>query len=109
MALKITENIIIDDIDEVISRMQELIGPETFDINSMVNFIKNEVTAKFYFDQKMQGKSEGDKAAVYLWLDTGYVSQRNRTIFISLLKNEYSGTFVGSWVGDYYRLLNIAA
>lgn len=33
MALKITENIIIDDIDEVISRMQELIGPETFDIN----------------------------------------------------------------------------
>lgn len=29
MALKITENIIIDDIDEVISRMQELIGPET--------------------------------------------------------------------------------
>lgn len=91
MALKITENIIIDDIDEVISRMQELIGPETFDINSMVNFIKNEVTAKFYFDQKMQGKSEGDKAAVYLWLDTGYVSQRNRTIFISLLKNEYSG------------------
>ena len=51
MALKITENIIIDDIDEVISRMQELIGPETFDINSMVNFIKNEVTAKFYFDQ----------------------------------------------------------
>lgn len=37
MALKITENIIIDDIDEVISRMQELIGPETFDINSITD------------------------------------------------------------------------
>lgn len=109
MALKITENIIIDDIDEVISRMQELIGPETFDINSMMNFIENEKATKFYFDQKMQGRSEGDRAAVYLWLDTGYVSQRDRTIFISLLKNEYNGTFVGSWVGDYYRLFNNAA
>lgn len=77
MALKITENIIIDDIDEVISRMQELIGPETFDINSMMNFIENEKATKFYFDQKMQGRSEGDRAAVYLWLDTGYVSQRD--------------------------------
>lgn len=47
MALKITENIIIDDIDEVISRMQELIGPETFDINSMVNFIENEKQQSF--------------------------------------------------------------
>ena len=109
MALKITENIIIDDIDEVISRMQELIGPETFDINSMMNFIENVKATKFYFDQKMQGRSEGDRAAVYLWLDTGYVSQRDRTIFISLLKNEYNGTFVGSWVGDYYRLFNNAA
>lgn len=109
MALKITENIIIDDINEVISRMQELIGPETFDINSMMNFIENEKATKFYFDQKMQGRSEGDRAAVYLWLDTGYVSQRDRTIFISLLKNEYNGTFVGSWVGDYYRLFNNAA
>lgn len=87
MALKITENIIIDDIDEVISRMQELIGPETFDINSMMNFIENEKATKFYFDQKMQGRSEGDRAAVYLWLDTGYVSQRDRTIFISLVPN----------------------
>lgn len=109
MALKITENIIIDDIDEVIARMQEAVSPEVFDLDSMVNFIRNEATAKFYFDQKMQGKAEGDRAAVYLWLDTGYVSQRNRTIFISLLKNEYNGTFVGSWVGDYYRLFNNAA
>lgn len=27
----------------------------------------------------------------------------------TVLKNEYNGTFVGSWVGDYYRLFNNAA
>lgn len=109
MALKITENIIIDDIDEVVTRMQELVGPGTFDVDSMMNFIENEKATKFYFDQKMQGKAEGDRAAVYLWLDTGFVNQKNRAIFISLIKNEYDGTFVGSWVGDYSRLFNSAA
>ena len=53
MALKITENIIIDDIDEVVARMQEAVSPEVFDLDSMMNFIGNEVATKFYFDQKM--------------------------------------------------------
>lgn len=47
MALKITENIIIDDIDEVISRMREAVGPEVFDLDSMMNFIENEKATKF--------------------------------------------------------------
>lgn len=55
----------------------------------------------------MQGKTEDDKEALYLWLDTGYVNSKGNAIFISLIKQDgYDIEYKGSWVGDYQFLAN---
>lgn len=105
MEYRINDRIIIDNAEEVVSRVQELSGCIEVNLDEIRKFINEENSTCFYFDNKMNGKSENDKGTIYLWVDTGYVSKSGRAIFISLLKKEgWEPVFVGSWVGDYYRL-----
>ena len=97
MELIITDKLIIQDIEDVSSRLSYLSGQD-IDVERMKDFILTENATIFYFDTKMNGKSEDDSGVIYAWLDSGYVTKSgNHPLFISLLKIDdyFSGHFVG--------------
>ena len=110
MELIITDKLIIQDIEEVSGRISYLSG-QNIDVERMKDFILTENSTIFYFDNKMNGKSEDDPGVMYVWLDSGYITKTGgHPIFISLLKinDYYSGHFVGNakvlsgTIIDYY-------
>lgn len=100
-------NKIIENVDEVVRRIQNQSGHDDVDFDTVKEFIINQSGTEFFLDNKMQGKTEDDKEALYLWLDTGYVNSKGNAIFISLIKQDgYDIEYKGSWVGDYQFLAN---
>ena len=94
-------NIIVDNVDEMISILQKECGFGNIDINDIIEFVQGEKSTKFYFDNAMNGKDERSRDIRYLWLDTGFEDSKGNPLFISLLNHGgyYSGHFIGS---SYY-------
>lgn len=96
--LKIKENIIIDDAEAVVERIEERTGFRNIDINDIIDFINHEPNTIYYVDEKGNVKVEPDNTR-YLWIDSGF-EEEGKPIFISLL-NSYYGEFVGHYTGHY--------
>jgi hypothetical protein len=105
----ISENIIIDEVDETVERLRLFSNINALEIDDVVDFIKTEKYTHFYFDEKMNLKEEGERGVRYLWLDTGLEGSTNkRPIFLSLLSQD--GYFIGHYTGDWKFLSgNIAS
>lgn len=100
------DNITLDEVETLVRFLSSKSKVPNIDINDVVEFIKTQENTKFYFDNQLSGCDE--KAASYLWLDTGFTDDRKRPLFISLLN--YHGFFVGHMVGDASSLMvNMAA
>ena len=98
----LNEKMLVENIEDVVARIQTQSGHDDVDFDKVKEFILNQPATEFYFDNKMQGKSNDDEDSLYLWLDTGYVNEKGNAIFISLLRQ--TGTdvdFKGYYVGDY--------
>ena len=98
----INENLIIDDIEKVQERMQELCGFE-IDVQRMVDFINQEENTVFCFDPFFNSRELIDKDANFVWVDTGY-TYGGEAIFISLIKREPS-LFTGYFIGTAKNLI----
>lgn len=98
----INENLIIDDIEKVQERMQELCGFE-IDVQRMVDFINQEENTVFCFDPFFNSRELIDKDANFVWVDTGY-TYAGEAIFISLIKREPS-LFTGYFIGTAKNLI----
>lgn len=102
MDREVKENYIINDIENVKTFIENLTEYE-IDVEEMIGFIKTEKWTEFCFSSILQIREPKDKDAAYVWLDTGYITPKGDTIFISLKKaskNEepyyfYAGYYVG--------------
>lgn len=94
----IEKAMVIDDVECVVSRMEDLTGKRMSGIDIVRKYICTERNTKFYIDKKLKSNVNQDSDSLYLWLDTGYRDRNNNTIFISLLNNgrEYKGHYVGT-------------
>lgn len=101
--LNIEENIIIDDIDKLMEHLEILSGDKNVNINEIVEFIKKEKYTKFYFDKHFKSVDSNDKTVRYLWLDTGYKSEKEEPIFLSFAKTEEK--FIGHFCGNTHFLV----
>lgn len=95
------DNITLDEVETLVRFLSSKSRVQNIDINDVVDFVKKQENTKFYFDNQLSGCDE--KAASYLWLDTGFTDDRKRPLFISLLN--YRGFFVGHMVGDASSLM----
>ncbi len=97
MEMIINENHIIDDIELVKRKIEQLLEGGKISLEAIKDFINTQPHTIYYFDQRMTEKTEMDKDAKIAWLDSGYC-YKNEPIFISLLRygNEYCGHFVGT-------------
>jgi len=94
------EGIIIDDVEDAVSRIRDLSGCEDVTMDKIADFAKNEANTMFYIDEYLRSSTElnQNKRFMYMWIDTGYVSENyNSPIFISLIKSRdcYAGHFIG--------------
>lgn len=89
-------NITFDDIENLERFLANKSGIRNIDLDDVIDFIENEVSTKFYFDKSISGCEERD--ATYVWLDTGFLDERKRPLFISCLNHQ--GYFKGHIVGD---------
>lgn len=92
---KINENHIIDNLEIVETKLNDLVEGH-IDIIEMINFINSENNTTFYFDKYLAEKPEGDEHIQYAWIDSGYL-YKNEPIFISLVN--YDGKYYGHFVG----------
>lgn len=94
----IEKAMVIDDVECVIAMLTSLTGRKVIDLEIIKKYICTERNTKFYVDRKLKSRVNYDSDALYLWLDTGYRDQNNKTIFISLVNNgrEYKGHYVGN-------------
>lgn len=97
--INISNNIIIDEAEETADRLRQFSRIDCLDFNDVVDFIKNEYSTKFFFDEKMNLKEEGDRGVRYCWLDTGLEGPNKNPLFLSLLYQ--GGYFVGHYTGDW--------
>ena len=102
MEQSIKENLIIDDIEKVQERMQELCGFE-IDVQRMVDFINQEENTVFCFDPFFNSRELIDKDANFVCVDPGY-TYAGEAIFISLIKREPS-LFTGYFIGTAKNLI----
>lgn len=101
--LYVAENIVIDDIEFVISKIEDRTGFSDIKISDIDEFIKNEPATMFYIDDKLNAKMEEDKNCHYLWIDTGF-AEDDKPIFISMINNY--GYYEGHFTGHYKFLAN---
>lgn len=105
--LEISPNIIIDDVGEVTKHLTRQLGlpsSQTVNLDKIKDFILCQDKTHFYFDEKLNIKTVGDKTQ-YLWLDTGLLTPSGDAIFISLVNT--CGFYYGHIVGDYKYLANV--
>lgn len=99
----VDNDILIDDVNAMLSILKKQTGRDDIDINKIVDFIDKENATKFYFDKllKCVNPAETKAEIEYLWLDTGLLDTNNRPIFISLISrgSEYGPFFQGHFVG----------
>lgn len=100
--VNIGRNIIIDNVEEMLTILEKECGFSNIDIKDIIEFVQAEKSTKFFFDKEMNGKDELSKDIVYLWIDSGFEDQRNRPLFISLLCRD--GYYTGHFVGNSYYL-----
>lgn len=96
---ELCENIYIDNIKEVISRLEQYSGLKNIQIQDIKNFINSQPSTKFFFDNTMKRVEENDRKALYVWLDSGFQETHGHPLFISLLRDNYGEGFVGHYVG----------
>ena len=101
--LYVAENIVIDDIEFVISKIEDRTGFSNVQVSDIDEFIKNEPATMFYIDDKFNVKMEEDKSSHYLWIDTGF-EEDGKPIFISMINNY--GYYEGHFTGHYRFLAN---
>ena len=96
MEYKLNNNIYIEELDDVLSRIEDLVSQE-INPTECIEHMRNSEN-QYYFDNKLNQKEADYNSIAYLWLDTGYVDRNTNPIFISLLNNRdyYSGKFVGN-------------
>jgi len=94
----IDKNIVVDNLDDLIPRLEKESGFNNIDVMDIVEFVQGEKSTKFFFDDAMNGKDELSRDIRYLWLDTGFCDKNDNPIFISLLNHSgyYSGHFIGN-------------
>lgn len=96
MEMIINKNYIIDEVEFVQQKIEELVdGNCSLEISK--EFINSQPYTIYHFDQQLTEKTENDKDSQIAWLDSGYC-YKNEPIFISLLRyeDEYCGHFVGT-------------
>lgn len=94
----LTQDLIIDEREVVESRFLSIKG---FDISfdKVKEFLLSELETKiFYFNNNLCARQKNDKDVLFAWIDTGYVTDKNEAIFISLVKRAdyFSGHFIGT-------------
>jgi len=92
-----TQTLIVEDREAVETRIAELAGARSISLDAVKEFIEAEPTALFFVDNRMSATAEGNRDARYAFIDTGYVDEKGRAIFISLYST--MGYFTGSYVG----------
>lgn len=110
MEYTLKENIIITDADEVVRRVQALSGCPDVSMEKIASFCLSEVATMFYIDEKLNVSCEENAGfkALYLWIDTGYVSDiYKQPIFISLVNKD--GYYTGYYVGEAKGLSRMMA
>ena len=96
--ITIEDGIIIDSLDETISRLENLSGIKNIDINDIVEFVQTQKYTKFYLDKEMNGVDPLDNHSIYLWVDTGFEDENKNPIFISMIRQD--GNFIGHFIGN---------
>lgn len=94
----ITNNHIVDDVRTIEGRFGETFNGE-LNLGKVKVFVEeNPNSTLYYFDESLNKKSTGEKGILYCWIDTGYVTQKQEPIFISLVHHDdyFSGHFIGT-------------
>ncbi len=95
---RITPTVIIDEKEEIESRIARMMNIETVDFDSMSQFIRDEKSTIFYFDEKLGSRRPDDgKKIKYIWLDSGYRLANKDTLFIAMIN--YDGIYKGHYIG----------
>ena len=94
------ENIIIDDTNLLKENVMFVIQKE-IDLKEVKNFVESEENTIFYFDERMSLQSKDSMRKVkYVWIDSGYRTRDNQTLFISMVYypdyNIIKGHFIGT-------------
>ena len=110
MEYTLSANITIDNVEEALKRVQLLSGCSDVSIDKIADFCKSEVATMYYIDDKLNSYCDENSCnnIVYLWVDTGYISDRyGQPIFLSLIYK--NGGYTGHFVGDAKSLSNMMA
>lgn len=101
---------VVADIDEaiVLNGIQNATKNEYLTMDKIMSHIKDNPKTVFFVDDKLKIFGEEQKNSVYLWMDTGETDQYDNPIFISLVKQQYSGEYVGKFFGAPELLANSA-
>lgn len=104
MKINVEEDIVIDNVDYMLREIRKLSGMKVREVEVIVKFIGSEPGTKYYVDNKMYTSTADYDDARFLWLDTGYIDQYGKPIFVSLLKRG-SGVYEGHRTGTFKTLL----
>ncbi len=105
---RVAENIYIDDTEMVLQYLNAQGTVPVRDIETVLKFIAAERNTVFYLDTRLNSSVILQPESFYVWLDSGLRDDRDRSLFISLMKKD--GEFRGHIVGTLDDLVeNIAS
>lgn len=96
--ISINNQIIIDSVEHVLTGLNNQTVFSDVDINDVVEYVRSQDNTVFYLDNHLALTAPMSPDAVYLWVDTGFLSKYNSPLFISLISR--NGYFIGHYVGD---------
>lgn len=98
--LKINDNIIITDVEQVIRNLERCVGYEV-NLEDIIDNIESNENVIFYIDNKLNSSMCEQTDSLYMWIDTG-LKNGKKPIFISLVRKQ--NAYEGYYVGDANRL-----
>lgn len=96
--ISINNQILIDSVEHVLIGLNNQTAFRDIDINDVVEFIRKEENTVFFLNDKLEITRNMAPDAVYLWVDTGFISRYGHPLFISMISRD--GYFSGHYVGD---------
>lgn len=102
MNFEIEPGIIIDNVEELWEELNAISSIRIENMDEVLSFIKEEKHTKFYINHKLHSQMVEEDNSMYLWLDTGLVTDKGMPIFISLLKKD--DVYIGHYYGTAEKL-----
>ena len=80
--ISINNQIIIDSVEHVLTGLKNQTVFSDVDINDVVEYVRSQDNTVFYLDDHLALTAPMSPDAVYLWVDTGFLSKYNSPLFI---------------------------